>query len=527
MMSELPRQFGLPAALGIPDVITKLTPFLRTKEAAKQRVQRIYYDTFDWRLHERGFALALESNGVTKHLQWSALDEPATCLTVETVEMPRFAWDFPEGNLRTRLKKTLGLRALLPQVEIRFVRYVADVLDGREKTVVRLVFEATDVLGSADEVVKPLEPRLRIEPVKGFTKRFDKTCALLQSVLPLVPVTKHILSQTLQALGRNPRPSVVQPSAGLDPEMRADQATKLILQHLLETMQINEAGVRGNLDSEFLHDFRVAVRRTRSALGQVKRVFPDRVIKRFAPRFAWLGAITTPARDLDVHLLRFDDLRMRLPEPMQKDLDPLYAFLKARSEESHRELARHLDSSAYRKLMRSWKDFLEAPVPRRSRLACAARPIREVAAQRILKLYRKALKQGHAITPETPAEYLHELRKTCKKLRYLMEFFQSLFPLAKIKELLKTLKELQGHLGAFQDTQVQIESIGQFSQEMLADGRIPAQTFLVMGVLIDRLYASQQVIRSEFADHFEGFASQETLVCYKSLFARAGDAASC
>ena len=45
----------------------------------------------------------------------------------------------------------------------------------------------------------------------------------------------------------------------------------------LQTLRINEDGVRKDLDSEFLHDFRVAVRRTRSALSQIKGVFPAAV----------------------------------------------------------------------------------------------------------------------------------------------------------------------------------------------------------------------------------------------------------
>jgi transcriptional regulator with XRE-family HTH domain len=39
----------------------------------------------------------------------------------------------------------------------------------------------------------------------------------------------------------------------------------LLLQPGLEILVANEPGIRGNVDSEFLHDYRVAVRRTRSA----------------------------------------------------------------------------------------------------------------------------------------------------------------------------------------------------------------------------------------------------------------------
>ena len=58
----------------------------------------------------------------------------------------------------------------------------------------------------------------------------------------------------------------------LDPSMRTDAALRRILVALLAAMRANEDGTRRDLDPEYLHDFRVAIRRTRSCLGQVKGV---------------------------------------------------------------------------------------------------------------------------------------------------------------------------------------------------------------------------------------------------------------
>ena len=43
-------------------------------------------------------------------------------------------------------------------------------------------------------------------------------------------------------------------------------------------------------------------------------------------------------------------------------------------------------------------------------------------------MYKKVLKAGRAVTADGPAEEMHELRKDCKKLRYLIEFVRSLYP---------------------------------------------------------------------------------------------------
>ena len=96
----------------------------------------------------------------------------------------------------------------------------------------------------------------------------------------------------------------------LEADMRADASLRKILRVLFATMEINEQGTIDDLDTEFLHDFRIAVRRTRSALNQVKSVFPEHSRTRFAKHFAWLGDITTPTRDLDV-AMDFEALKAR------------------------------------------------------------------------------------------------------------------------------------------------------------------------------------------------------------------------
>ncbi len=71
----------------------------------------------------------------------------------------------------------------------------------------------------------------------------------------------------------------------------------------LAAMRWNEAGLRADLDSEFLHDWRVAVRRTRCLLGQLKQVFPAGETRRLRSELGWLARLTGPLRDLDVFLL--------------------------------------------------------------------------------------------------------------------------------------------------------------------------------------------------------------------------------
>ena len=95
-------------------------------------------------------------------------------------------------------------------------------------------------------------------------------------------------------------------SAKLRPETFAAVAIAEMLTGFAAAIEENVPGTVASIDTEFLHDLRVAVRRTRSILKLVGDVLPDGLAERFAPEFKWLGDLTTPVRDLDVYLLELD-----------------------------------------------------------------------------------------------------------------------------------------------------------------------------------------------------------------------------
>ncbi len=309
------------------------------------------------------------------------------------------------------------------------------------------------------------------------------------------------------------------PSAAATPDMRSDVAVKVILLRLLEAIEANEAGVLQNEDPEFLHDFRIAVRRTRSAIGQIKGVFPERTVRRFAPRFAWLGQITSEPRDFDVYLLGFDELRSTLPEPFRENIEHLRGFLEEHADLAHAELARQLHSQRYRALLIDWRRFLQAPCPKRPMAPHALTPIQAVADLRTWKLFRRVLKQGRAIRPETPAEHIHQLRKTCKKLRYLLEFFRDFHPPDAINRPIKQLKKLQDYLGEFQDVHTRIAMLQGISHEMRKSSSVPTEALLALGALLAELDRRQYRLRKEFPEHFAPFAHADTRARFRQLFA--------
>ena len=273
-----------------------------------------------------------------------------------------------------------------------------------------------------------------------------------------------------------------------------------------------------NIDSEFLHDYRVAVRRTRSALSQVRHVLPQKEVDRFKTEFSWLGNITTLPRDLDVHLLNFDKYADSLPEDMRGDLEPLRDYLHELCTQAYENLKKELHSARYRRLRTSWSQFLDSDLSTCNTTEYAEKPIEWVAKKYTWRVYKRVLKQGDALEPASPAVQFHELRKTCKKLRYLMEFFASLFPKNEIKSLIRTLKLLQENLGDFQDLEVHAQSMREFGEQMMEQAQASSNTLMAMGALAENLERNKMEVHQKFSDVYKIFREKKNQDMFALLF---------
>lgn len=482
---------------------------------------RTFLDTFDWRLYDADSCLELP-DGDTHTLQWRTLSDEGALGSTQVNGAVRFADDLGAGPVADRLAGIIEMRALTPVAKVVERGWTFRQLDDEGKTVARVRLTEATAVDPAAGTREPLGLRLALLPVKGYERAAGDTAARLQATFELNPATGPLMADALAALGRRPGDYSSKLRLKLTPSMRADQAARVIHRTLLDTMERNEAGTKADLDSEFLHDLRVAVRRTRSALTQIKGVLPARTVARTKTAFAWLGQATGPTRDLDVYLLGLPEYRASLPDAFKASLDPFEDYLIRRQRQEQRRLTRVLSGARYAKLKREWRAFLDTPPDQADApaepLANARRPIGAVASERIWKMYRRVIAEARAIDDASPAEALHDLRKSCKKLRYLMEFFASLYPEAQLKPLVKRLKTFQEVLGIFQDYEVQSHALTAFARDMHAQGTAPAETYMAMGALASRLIAGQQAARADFAGRFAAFDTRDVHRRFKHLF---------
>ena len=470
-------------------------------------IRRTWLDTFDWRLYRAGLTLEqLTERGGTE-LRLTGRD--GTQVAVEQFQgaaggrPPRWPAQLdalPAGPLAERLASVVGVRALLPVARATSALREQRALNDDDKTIARVTADAMSVTYPA---AAQLPERLAVSAVRGYQAQASRLAGLLAALPGGTTDEQPALDAVLASAGRRAGDYSGRIDVQLTAGMPAATAMASVFAALLGMLEANVPGTIADIDTEFLHDLRVAVRRTRSALKLAGQVLPRGLRARFQPEFKWLGDLTTPTRDLDVYLLDLPAMTARLVGADAADLEPFGDHLRRSRGRAQRELARGLRSARFGHLCHDWREVLDdaAATPRRKPAAAA------LAAASIAAVHRRVLASGAAITAASPPESLHDLRKRCKELRYLLEIFASLHEPAVQWRAVKELKGLQDCLGEFQDTDVQRGEIRAFAVQMMDERRAPAQTLLAMGEIAAGLARRQVRARAEFAGLFTDFAS--------------------
>ncbi|MGD8327932.1 MAG: CHAD domain-containing protein [Acidobacteriota bacterium] len=281
--------------------------------------------------------------------------------------------------------------------------------------------------------------------------------------------------------------------------LSAGAALKKIHRELRRRIEANQLGVRDVLPGDYLHDFRVAVRRTRTGLRQLKRVYPTADRKRFADDFQWLSKTSNDARDLEVYLQSFDTFSEALGADAVDALAAFIGFLREHEQRERGRCTEAIESPRYRSLMSDWRDFLQQPADPDDG-PDAGRPVREVAATRIATAYERVRHRSKDLHLGAPAAAFHRLRLDCKKLRYLLEFFADLFEGNDGARAIVALKQTQDSLGAINDLHVQAGWLERFAGQ-------ETDATLALGKHLRQRHLAE---RRQFLERFAAFTSEET-----------------
>jgi CHAD domain-containing protein len=237
--------------------------------------------------------------------------------------------------------------------------------------------------------------------------------------------------------------------------------------------------------------------------------------------FALIGKLTNELRDLDVYLLNEDKYKAMLPSILRDDIDPLLGYLRKKRAKALQKVIRGLKTNKYFRIMNDWEAFLNTPQGDSTTASNAMLPVTDLARSRIHKKFRDAVKVGGQIRENPEDEMLHALRIHCKKLRYLMEFFSSLFTAKKLNKLIRQLKKLQDDLGYYNDLRVQREYLLSIVEELPASQQQPKKTIAAIGSLVGCLDSEKQSVKDEFQKAFTDFTSPANHELFEELFGSA------
>lgn len=213
--------------------------------------------------------------------------------------------------------------------------------------------------------------------------------------------------------------------------MEASSLTRYLLYQLYHARHMLHTFAETQKE-EHLHEFRIALRQTRSLV----RLFAENTLP-FPEALKAAVKATNPIRELDVLL---DSLASAEYPKLLKQLSKIRkdTFKSLFSADFEKNVSSCLDE--YYDLIAQYNpDFIP-----------------EILTQRVLTHYQHCLKAYQTLTEDTKPKRLHHLRIEFKDARYGFEFL-ALSDIHKGKKIIQHCKRLQTRLGAVQDALNQIE----------------------------------------------------------------------
>ena len=501
------QAFNFPRNLSIDAAIKRFKVDFKLKKEFAWSGNRCFYDSFDWRLYNRSMLLYSEQDKMClKSINSLKIQDS---MTIQKI--PKFTADLPSGTFRDRLSSILEMRALIKLncLHIDHIKY--RILDKNDKTNLYLVME-NNRLKVGPKSYHSFAACILL-PIKGYENSVIQMSQWLQTN-GFTQFKKNILEKVLEYHTRHPNDYSSKIDIKLSANMTASEAAKSILVSLFNTMKKNQHGIIEDIDSEFLHDYRVAIRRIRSVFGQLKNIFEKDIYIRAKKDFKYLIRLTNRKRDLDVYGLKEEKYKMMLPTDMQMYIKPF--FVKTNKEEriQHNKIANYLVSDEYNILVNYWEKFFNSSLTTQQGGLKSEKNVLLLAKNIIYNRYKRVIKLGDSITKSSSNSLLHKLRIECKKLRYLLEFFSSLFAQNDIDYLIKQLKKLQDNLGEYNDLTIQQNTLRDFIEV-----RSNKNTLLAVGVLIGKLHDIQLSVKKSFAGSYKYFASRKIKNKFYQMFA--------
>lgn len=234
----------------------------------------------------------------------------------------------------------------------------------------------------------------------------------------------------------------------------AEQASAKYLRRLCKQADAACARLVDPDDTEALHDFRVAIRRSRSWVGAYHLYLP--LNKPLRRRLRDLARRTNAARDAEVSMAGLQGLAAPLRTSQRAGLRWMLERLEQDRQQAYADILKHVPATwpaLGRDLRHRLRGHKTVSAPAFSHIAF------ELAAAAAAELAQRL----RAIGGEQDVEAMHQARIAAKRLRYLLEPFRDAVPGA--RDAVAGLTTLQDALGALHDGHVLQQRLAEAAEE--------------------------------------------------------------
>lgn len=437
-------------------------PFLRALSVAPARTVKlysVYYDTAELKLRRHGMALRLRRIGT----RWVQTLKGGGQVSAGLHQ--RNEWEMPVAAEQLDFDALARSGGVLPRGVRRHLQpvFVTDF----SRSIRLLDFEGARIeLGLDSGEIRAGRSLFPISEVELELKSGEpmQLFRLALALLDLVPLRVEHTSKAeygyrLFAAG-NPAPV-----KGSFPVLHRGQHPAAALQAMmvacLAQVQANVPGALLELDEEYLHQVRVGLRRLRVVLAIARRVHDDAEATALREQVARLCTDLGHAREWDVFVSQtLRTVAARLPD--DSGIRALLQASERKRKQLHAATVDSLDSPDFQRMLLRFGAWLQSAQWQEPGI-----PLQRFARRILQKQQRKVLAQGAALQVN-PAQ-LHALRVACKKLRYSVEMFASLFAAAGGKAYLAKLSAVQDDLGALHDIAIADQLLGELDGRQRRD----------------------------------------------------------
>jgi inorganic triphosphatase YgiF len=456
---ELRRLHSHPALgdLAVSDPVTRI-------------LRSIYYDTPDHRLKMLGISLRLRSDGEgwLQTVKSGTAVEAGVSSPLE-IEAPTAGPEPDVGRIahrkiRRKVEKAVE-RSILEPVFETVVRRTTRQLHSGDGEIELALDEGIVRAGAAENPLCEAELELK----SGAPECLLQTAARLFSAAPvrLAESSKAERGYSL-ALGRTNGHAHVAPQRGVLPVLGHDQtcaeAFALIVRSAADQIVANRQAVLETVDPSAAHQLRIGLRRLRSALRAFRPLHDTVALRELEGHAQALARTVGELRDADVLIEHIYAPVAGLIKADPGLLHVRQALL------AHRDRARERARSALNGQQWSVLQLYLTLWPRTVEDApTLAGPVRKFARSALKKQWKKVADSGKRLDDLT-VEQRHEMRKALKTLRYVSEFFGSLYSEEKTRAFIKETRSLQEIFGYLNDV-VAAERLGAICHDACADSR--------------------------------------------------------